>query len=153
MTTKYNVIFKELSDESFEAISERLPSITFDEIEIPPQMTRDGFIPQTAHVAGKHHWEPFPLEFKNSDALALLIQTQVKKQYDILYKTLSDKDKRIANAERYKFNCELVNDDFTISIKDAFIHDCDFMINDNVIKIILIFDHATVTKNETSGNH
>ena len=129
-------------------VADGRPTLTFEEIELPPLGEWAGFINDTnkpVKIAGRHNWEPLTLIFEDDKirAISVLLQKQLQKQEIAI-----SRGDTTSTDFPYKFDIELNNEDEKWNIHGAWVqtadwNDLDVLDKTKVlVKVILRFDHA-----------
>jgi len=138
----YNAIFNNFgTDGNFGTAlkAKTRPSITFEEIELPPQYILGKFYDRPIKIAGNINWEPLVLiiDDKEPYKFSELLQKQLQEQQIALQNSTN------LSVDSYKFNIDLSNENEAFNIQGAFVSSADWKdLNSSEIELTIIFDYA-----------
>lgn len=138
----------------WDTIAKDRPTLTFEEIEIPPFGDFHGIVNNSnvpIKMAGKHSWDNLVLIFEEDEDnnLTKLIQHQLHRQEQAL-KNING----ILKNKDYVFDFDIINEDEKWTIEGAFLKEIDWFGLDVIdkskqgIKITICFNNAMVFQHE-----
>ena len=138
----------------WDTIAKDRPTLTFEEIEIPPFGDFHGIVNNSnvpIKMAGKHSWENLVLIFEDDKDynLTKLIQQQLHRQ-ELALRNINV----ILKNKEYMFDFNIINEDEKWTIEGAFLKQVDWGDLDikdksnQFIEMIIGFNNAMVFQNE-----